>query len=256
MNYSITTIHFSPSGTTAKVAAAIAAGLSGSAASIDLLREPVREDRHFQPEEVVIVALPVFAGRIPKVCAQMLGNLKGDGAMAIAVVVYGNRAYEDALLELTDLLKENGFAIAGAGAVVAQHSIFPKVAQNRPDSADIQKSNDFAARCAAAIASGKTNAVTVPGNRPYRAAGKLPLSVSASSRCNACGACSKICPVGAISADSPRVTDGEKCINCTACISVCPRKARKYRGIKYQLGARGFAKRCAARREAEYFVSE
>ena len=255
MNRTTTMIHFSPSGTTARTANLIAANISDSVQSIDLLKDKPKMEKHFSSNDIVVVAMPVFAGRLPGICADMLGMLKGDRTPAIAAVVYGNRAYEDALLELTDILKENGFIVVGAGAMVAQHSIFPNVAKGRPDESDIEMIRGFAARCAAVIESSKTGSLPVPGNRPYReTGGGLPIAVSAGSSCNACGACGKICPVGAIPVDELRKTDKEKCINCTACISICPQKARKYRGMKYWLGGKAFGKKCSTRLEPEFYV--
>lgn len=255
MSSTVTNIYFSPGKTTAKIAGLIASNLSDTIQTVDLLTEKNTEERYFAPDDMIIVAMPVFAGRIPNVCVDLIKKIKGSGTPAIAVAVYGNRAYEDALLELTDILKENGFAVAGAGAFIARHSIFQNVAKGRPDSLDIEKINNFSRRCADIIKSGITGAISVPGNNPYRESGPLPISPSASIKCNACGLCSKICPTGAIPADNPRKTDKEKCINCTACIHVCPQKARKYSGIKFMLGSKTFEKKHTARLEPEFFYA-
>ncbi len=45
--------------------------------------------------------------------------------------------------------------------------------------------------------------------------------------CTQCGACIKVCPVGAIYRDEEgivRILD-EKCIGCQACVTACPEKA-------------------------------
>lgn len=254
MNRALTSISFSPGGTTAQVADQIAKQISSSVHKIDLMEKTAVSEKQFTQEDIVIVSVPVFAGRIPEASAHMLRKLKGDQTPAIAAVVYGNRAYEDALLELTELLKEQGFLITGAAAVIARHSIFPKVAQNRPDSSDIAKISEFAKNCKAAIETNTINPVTVPGKTPYRESGSIGLFPKGNSKCDGCKACVAVCPVNAIPEGNPRDTDQEKCITCTACIYACPRGARKFRGFKYQLGARAFKKKCAAYLEPEFFV--
>ena len=126
-------IFFSPRGTTKKTARAIL--------------------RDFGPaEEPVLVAMPVYAGRIPQQCFEQLSaHLKGNGGPAIAVAVYGNRDYDDALTELQDLLEGNGFRVVAAGAFIGRHSIFDHVAAGRPDEADLAAMADFGRRCRAVL---------------------------------------------------------------------------------------------------------
>ena len=133
----VTQVHFSPSGTTRKTAEALSESFGLPVDDADLLHDsPVT--RRFGADELVIFCLPVFAGRLPEFCPKMLSQFTGSDTPALAVVVYGNRDYEDALLELADLLKNRGFVLAGAATAVAQHSIFPAVAAGRPDAADIE----------------------------------------------------------------------------------------------------------------------
>uniref|UniRef100_A0A7T8BB54 4Fe-4S binding protein n=2 Tax=Breznakiella homolactica TaxID=2798577 RepID=A0A7T8BB54_9SPIR len=181
--------------------------------------------------------------------------MKGKNTPAIAAVVYGNRAYDDALLELTDILTDNGFVVIGAAAFVARHSIFPEVARGRPDTADKEILRNFARQCGNRLETiASQGHITVKGSRPYREAPPLPLKPSGNSRCNSCGACVKICPVGAITAEEPRKTDKAACITCTACIYVCPQKARSFRGLTYKLAGGAFRKKCSSRKEPELFA--
>ena len=114
----------------------------------DLLGRPLTEEWTLPAGEPVLVSMPVYAGRIPSICREMLlAHLKGHGNPAIAVAVYGNRDYDDALVELQDLLEENGFCVIAGAAFVAQHSIFTKVAAGRPDEDDRRRMAEFGAMC-------------------------------------------------------------------------------------------------------------
>lgn len=74
-------------------------------------------------------------------------NLKGSNTLAIIAAVYGNRHYDDALLQMKDILTERGFCVIAAGAFIAEHSVFPSVATRRPDEGDKAAMKKFAAKC-------------------------------------------------------------------------------------------------------------
>ena len=126
-------VYFSPNDTTRQVTTAAAAAMEPGGEQIDLLKAPLTEEVSVGAEEMLVVGMPVYAGRIPGLCLSSLACLKGHGGPAAAIAVYGNRDYDDALLELTDLLEARGFRVVGAGAFIAKHSIFPTVAADRPD---------------------------------------------------------------------------------------------------------------------------
>lgn len=199
--------------------------------------------------------MPVYAGRIPAIAIDALSKFKGDKTPAVIVCAYGNRAYEDALLELKELLQANGFVVIAAGAFVAQHAIFPTVAKARPDQEDRRVVVEFAQKSAELLA-GLENTDNLPdlpvkGNRPYRKTKKVPLTPKVSSACTACGACVKLCPTDAIPASNPRITLGRKCIACARCIAVCPQHARRFKGLLYRFAQNRFTKANQLRREAE-----
>lgn len=100
----VTQVHFSPSGTTRKTAEALSESFGLPVDDADLLHDP-SVTRRFGADKLVIFCLPVFAGRLPEFCPKLLSQFTGSDTPALAVVVYGNRDYEDALLELADLLK-------------------------------------------------------------------------------------------------------------------------------------------------------
>ena len=83
----------------------------------------------------------------------------------MAVVVYGNREYDDALLETKNALRANGFQVIAAAAFIAEHSIVRTIAAGRPDAEDEALCRQFAAEVEKKLSSSAT--VTVPGNDPY-----------------------------------------------------------------------------------------
>ena len=73
-----------------------------------------------------------------------LKAINGGGAKTVAMTVYGNRDFEDALLELQDLLIEQNFRPVAAIAAVAQHSMMSSLAAHRPDEQDGAQLAEFA----------------------------------------------------------------------------------------------------------------
>lgn len=250
-------LYFSATGTTQKVVREIGRHFSQGASLRDIIREPLDTPETVGGDTLIVIGVPVYSGRIPALCAEMLGNLKGTNTPAIAVVVYGNRDYDDALLELTELLKSNGFLVIGAGAFVAQHSIFPRVAEARPDQSDLLQIAEFAHQCSVKLEqmTGAKKPVQVKGNSPYKKAAPVPLKPSVNtSLCNDCGTCARVCPTGAISKKNPPAKNKDLCISCAACIAACPQKAHAFRGVSYKLFGALFQRKCSIRREPEIFL--
>lgn len=250
-------VYFSASGTTKSVATSYAKKSNREITEYDLLRQPPEQFVTFATDTPAVFAVPVYAGRVPALCAEALKHFKGNKTPAVAVVVYGNREYDDALRELCDLLSANDFVVAAAAAFVAQHSIFPVVASGRPDDKDNQVIASFSEKCEKAFSEfSGTETITVKGNTTYREPSAIPLRPTGNSKCNACGACVKICPPKAIEANTPRKTDKSRCISCTACIAVCPQKARAFHGLLYRIVEKSFAKKNTSRKEPELFYAE
>lgn len=245
--------YFSPTGGTKKAGEIFCEGISKNVKTVDLgLRDKVVA----KPEgELVVVAAPVFGGRIPSIVTERLSELEGSRKKAVTLVVYGNRAYEDALLELNNVVKERGFQVVASAALVAQHSMAPEVGKGRPDDQDRKSILEFAGKVLEKIESGSDGSVKVPGNYPYRNGMSMPVTPISLPSCNQCGKCTSVCPTGAIRLEnSTVVTDQEKCILCMACISACPEQARILppplrEKMEQMLGALK-----SVRRENEYFL--
>ncbi|MDD7261937.1 MAG: 4Fe-4S binding protein [Fusobacterium mortiferum] len=158
---------------------------------------------------------------------ETLRGIKGSG-YAVPVVVYGNRAYEDALVELEDILEKNGFSILAGGAFIGEHSYTRKVGTNRPDSNDLDIAFNFGKKIAEKIEREDYFRPNLLGNRPYKP--DMPVRVFApasNDKCILCKKCWKVCPVGAIDSNNPTNVDIEKCIHCYACIKICEFEGRE-----------------------------
>ena len=119
--------------------------------SVPQAREKVYE---FTDEEVLVIGVPVYAGRVPNLLLPFLKEkVKGAGfdisekklgTPCIPVVTFGNRSYDNALIELRNIMAVNGFACIGAGAFAAQHSFSQVLGAGRPDKDDIFQAEELA----------------------------------------------------------------------------------------------------------------
>ncbi len=248
MFYQIT---FSPTGGTQKAADLLSAAWSEKI-EINLCDRRANFAKNFTADDLCLVAVPSFGGRVPAIATERLQQMKGNGAKAILVVVYGNRAYEDTFVDLEDTLKNSGFVPVGGAAVVAEHSIMREYAAGRPDAADAVQLRAWSAQLKGKAEQGE--AITFPGNRPYKKYGALPMVPKADKGCQGCGKCVTACPVGAIPANDPRETDKDKCITCMACVAACPTQARSLNPIALAGAKAMLHKALEGRKENELFT--
>lgn len=264
MAYKTKLYYFSPTGGTKKIGELFAGAFEQAASAETEAMDIVKEDLpccgacgrstgggsagggHDFPagsgpeRELVVVAAPVFGGRIPSVMREKLLTLDGAGRAAVAIVVYGNRDYDDALLELSDVLTERGICVMAAGAFVAQHSMVPDIAAGRPDAEDEAEIRDFAVRVSEKLADMERTAdaadeLGIPGQRPYKPGMDLPFTPVSSEACVLCGKCAEVCPTGAIELKNGELyTDAGKCIICMVCVHDCPEGARALPDALYE----------------------
>jgi ferredoxin/flavodoxin len=229
--------YFSPTGTTKKVLEGIAKGIGIkpvehlSMTSHDAATKPLGNFT----DELVVIGAPVYAGRLPDDAVKRFRHFRAQDTRAVLVVVYGNRDYEDALLELTHLSKELGFIPIAAAAFIGEHSFSTRdvpIAAGRPDKKDLEMAVAFGRTIKERISdpgpSDATVSLKVPGNFPYK--DRVPVVEGAARTladiCTACGTCAEVCPKGAITVNATVETDPNLCIKCCACVKECPTHAR------------------------------
>ncbi len=251
---SVYEIVFSPTGGTKSVSKLFTEVICSERTVIDLCdREQDFSSMVFSIEDLCIVSVPSYGGRIPAVAGERIRQMKGGGARAVLIAVYGNRAYDDTLAELQDVLTEAGFACFAAVAAVAEHSIMRQFASGRPDAQDKEELAAFAAKIRMKLEDA-AGALSLPGARPYREYGGVPMKPKAGKACTQCGLCAKSCPVGAILAAQPSETDGKRCISCMRCVAVCPQKARSVNKALLSAASFKLKKACSERKENELFL--
>ena len=245
--------YFSPTGGTKKVADAVAEGWGESFTPVDLMKEA--EQKQFRAEDVCLVAVPSYGGRVPAPAVSQLRKLSGNGARAVLIAVFGNRAIDDTLAELMDELNKAGFKCIAGMEAVAQHSLIPKYGAGRPDEADVAELKDFAQKIRDVMEKNiLSDPLKLPGNRPYRDYNGVPLKPTATDACTGCGLCAAECPVNAIPMSDFKVTDSTRCISCMHCVAICPQHARKLSKLMTFVASHKMKKSCSGRKENKLYL--
>lgn len=272
-------VYYSPTRTSMKIARSIGEGIGIARRQEINLTTDRKDDVKTIKDAICVVAVPVYGGLIAPVAAQRLLRLKAENSIAIPVVVYGNRDYEDALVQLRDLLRQQGFTPLCGAAFIGEHSYSRPgmpIAEGRPDAKDLQEAFHFGRQAFLNLLSqlgisvppspeGRDFSLPCPrpvndiivtaamkGNVPYKTIGKpTPQAPTVNDNCYGCGDCTGWCPTGAISIkDGRSETQIDLCTKCCACVKFCPTNARifdtPYTAMLHE--------KCSIRREPEFFI--
>jgi len=242
-------VYFSGTGTTQKVATAlsksVAQGLDASWQEYCFNLPKAREtDLSFGPDDLVVLGVPVYAGRVPNLLLPYVRDMvHGNGALVVPVVLYGNRNFDDGLMELRNVARDNGFHPVAAGAFVGEHSFSKILGAGRPDDQDMALVQQLAQAVidnVKSLTQAPAQAVEVEGCdpiRPYytpRDRHGEPIKdflkakpVTDPDKCVKCGLCARVCPMGAIDPNDVSSVVG-KCIKCCACVKKCPMGAKYF----------------------------
>lgn len=294
MDIRIRAMYFTGTGTTEKVAVGLADCIYKTLV-VDLPEDKVgrvddinfsplearKEKYSFDKSDFLVFGVPVIAGRVPNVLLKFLDTIEGGGAIAVPIVLYGNRNFDDALIELRNILEKCGFHTIAGAAFIGEHSFSRKLAAGRPDEKDMGILGGFAKDISEKIkklideAKGDEQAfydmisqmgpIEVDGCEPIRTYYKprdrhgehinilkvVPKVDEA--RCSGCGLCARVCPMGSIKKESPGVVDGI-CIKCCGCEKACPEGALYFDDPGYIYHKEELEEMYAARKEPKLFV--
>lgn len=260
--------YFSPTGTSRRVLEAIGTQLS-QRLQLPLTTQDftLPEGRiaplHFPPGSLVLLATPVYAGRVPNLLLPFVQRIEAKGTLCVPVVLYGNRAYDSALLELKNSLEASGGHSLGAAAFIGEHSFGQTLAGGRPDAEDLSLARAFgnalAEKCLALGSLAALTPLSLPTQELgpyYRPPGPNGSFVDIrrvkpetdKDRCVSCFFCTEHCPLGSISQENPAEIPGI-CIKCNACVKLCPREAKAFRDPDYLFHKNDIAARYATPRK-------
>ena len=258
---------------------AVHAGASQQIRTVDLTLDRSDSPITVGAGETVVLGAPVYAGRVAPEAVRRLQRIKAAAGAVIPTVVtvtYGNRDYEDALVELYDLAVSLGLSPFAAGAFIGEHSYSTPempVAEGRPDTLDLADARIFGGECARKLdSSGAFAPFHIKGNRPYKEPSRPASDTSRTAQsssgspakpapsvplttdgCPLCGECVRVCPTGAVSIDlnvRKVLTDPALCIRCCACVRACPAGLRTYTTPFTAF----LHEHCSARRDPETFL--
>lgn len=266
----ISACFFSATGTTKKIVEQLANTLSQKLKlevyTYDFTLKKNREQLPtFEKEDLIIIGTPVIAGRVPNLLLPFLQKIKAESTYAIPIVLYGNRNYDDALIELSLLMQAAGSKVIAGGAFIGEHSFSTVLGAKRPDREDMEVLDEFATKILQKINASELKSVDLPGNKllpayyqPRDRHGShidiRKVKPKTNENCTNCMLCANICPLSSISFEDVRRIPGI-CMKCCACIKRCPEQAKYFDDEGYLYHKIELEEQYAhIRRKPEYYI--
>ncbi len=261
----VAAVYISPTGTTEmmvkRIAGNLAEGLDVPMHCFSCTRPEMRKrPLIFTEQDLVVLGSPVYAGRVPNLMLPFLQSIQGHGALGVPIVLYGNRSYDDGLIELKKIMETDGFYPIAAAAFVGQHSFSNTLAYGQPDDKAFALSDDFSEKILQKISSEdyrkEEDFFSVTGNDPIgpyfkpRDADGNPIDIrkvkpKTANTCIHCGKCADLCPMGAIDFEDVKQITGI-CIKCHACVKGCPQRAKYFDDTAFLFHKQDIEKRFAS----------
>lgn len=256
----LTTFCFSPTGTSRKNMMAVVKGLDMSDVThCDYTYYHIDSgndlDRQLSSDDLALFSVPVYGGKVAPTALERMEQVRGEDTPAILLVTYGNRNFEQVLVQLADFVRERGFRPIAAAALVGEHSYsnakYP-IAVGRPDAEDLASAEELGRQIAAKLLQKEEQAwdIDVENDMPHPETPEASLQAfrlfvqeytlqqqanpvkvfpaASSEACSHCGVCVGLCPTQAIALGCEEVTDASRCIRCCACVKGCPTGARTF----------------------------
>lgn len=226
-------LYFSPTSGTKKIVKAIAESIDSNYEEFDITLPQNRTNSiTFSSNDLVIIGMPTYAGRFPRLLHNYIDTITANNTLGVFITTYGNRDYEDALLEQYDIFTSKGFIGLGAATFITEHSSTSKLAIGRPHAEDLKTASDFGCEIIKRLKEinslSDLNSLTLPGSIPYveKNIPPMPFAPETNEKCVTCGICAKHCPTSAIDFSDCRTIDISKCIKCNSCVKRCPLTAK------------------------------
>lgn len=205
---------------------------------------------HFDRESLVVFGTPTIAGRVPNLLVKYLKTIEGQGALAIPIVMFGNRSFDNSLMELRDLCIGGGMKVIAGAGIVGEHSFSTSLGRGRPDRIDFEQIDRFIDKILEILKTDeikrtrfedyKTQLMVTGQPGPDYGGYYMPQDrhgrhidirkvkpVTDMDLCTDCKICYHVCPMGAIDYNDVSKTPGI-CIKCCACIKKCPEGAKSF----------------------------
>lgn len=241
MNKDLKILYFSPTSGTKKIVKAIAESIDSNYEEFDITLPQNRANNiAFSSNDLVIIGTPTYAGRFPKLLHNYLDKITANNTLGVFITTYGNRNYEDALLEQYDIFTAKGFISLGAATFITEHSSTSKLATGRPHAEDLKTASHFGCEIIKRLKEinslSDLNSLALPGNMPYveKNVQSMPFAPETTEKCVTCGICAKHCPTSAIDFSDCKTIDISKCIKCNSCVKRCPLNAKAMTSEPYK----------------------